>query len=66
MKNIQFKTHALTYNCYIFPSFQLSGHPYRKIPFNEENISVVIHLYLFEPKTIYLKTMLIEFMHLYF
>ena len=30
MKNIQCKTHALTYNCDIFPSFQLSGHPSRK------------------------------------
>ena len=47
MKNIQCKTHALTYNCYIFPSFQLSGHPSRKITFNETNISIVIHRYLF-------------------
>ena len=43
MKNIQCKTHALTYNCDIFPYFQLSGHPSRKIPFNEADISIVIH-----------------------
>ena len=43
MKNIQFKTDALTYNPVIFPYFHLSGHPSRKIPFNEADISIVIH-----------------------
>ena len=43
MKNIQFKTHALAYNSDTFPSSKLSGHTFKKIPFNEEDISIVIH-----------------------
>ena len=38
MKNIQCKTHALTCDYDLFPSFQLSRHPSRKFHFNEADL----------------------------